>query len=76
VAERGSHRLEMHRRARCVGAHWRIDHIVPHLRRRPDQYDLIFKECSIGIIRMPELGIEYLIQRARLERVRRGERIM
>jgi len=57
----------------CIGAHWRIDHVVPHLRRRPDHYNLVFKKCAIGIIRMPELGIEYFIQRVRLERVWRGE---
>jgi hypothetical protein len=73
MAEGRSHRLEVNGSARCIGAHWRIDHVVPHLRRRPDHYDLVFKKRAIGIIRMPELGIEYFIQRARLERVRRGE---
>lgn len=73
MAHGRSHRLEMKGRPECIGAHWRIDYVVPHLRRRPDQYDLVFKKRAISIIRMPELGIEYLVQWERRERVRRGE---
>ena len=73
MPERGSHRLEMKGRARCIGTHWRIDDVVQYLRRRPDDYDLVLEKRAIAVIRMPEFGIENLVERARLERVRRGE---
>src|SRR5437016_2772661 len=59
--------------AQCAWAHRGIDYVVRHLGSRSYQHDLVLKKRAIGVIRMPEFGIENLIQRARFERVRRGE---
>src|SRR6266568_1656911 len=63
----------MQHRAQCVWAQWRIDYVVQYLSRRSHHYDLVLKKRAIGVIRMPEFGIENLIERARFERVRIGE---
>src|SRR5213082_1355277 len=63
----------MNYRAQCGWAHRCIDYIVHHLRRRSHHYYLVLKKRAIGVIRMPEFRIEYLIERPRFERVRRGE---
>src|SRR5438309_11693326 len=59
--------------AQCAWAHRGIDYVVRHLGSRSHQHDLVLKKRAIGVIRMPEFGIENLIERARFERVRRGE---
>src|SRR6266568_8956311 len=63
----------MQHRAQCVWAQWRIDYVVQYLSRRSHHYYLVLKKRAIGVIRMPEFRIENLIERARFERVRRGE---
>ena len=63
----------MQLRTQCRWADWGVDDIVQHLRRWSDHYDLVLEKCPIGVIRLPQFGIENFIEPVRFECVRRGE---
>src|SRR5439155_1389216 len=68
-----SHSLQMQLRTQCGCADWCIDDIVQYLRRRSYHYDLVLEKGAIGVIRLPQFGIENFIEPVLFERVRRGE---
>src|SRR5437870_3023805 len=63
----------MQLRTQCGCADWCIDDIVQYLRRRSYHYDFVLEKGSIGVIRLPQFGIENFIEPVLFECVRRGE---
>src|SRR5437763_10439419 len=58
-----SHYLQMNRRTSRGRTHRSNYEVVADLRRRADDYDFIFKNCAVGVVRFPKARMENLPKR-------------
>src|SRR5439155_8616919 len=59
------HYLQMNGRTGSGRIHWGDDEVVGDLRRGSNNYDFIFKNCAVGVVRFPKARMENLPERER-----------